>query len=1037
MTNRCKSVVLYVSGAARSRAALVGLILVLGMSLFGASDLWAAPFTQGGGGGGGPHKGYTAYTDMCAKCHRAHTADRDNLLIMGGGMGGNSREGAAAMAQDIPEVNLFCYTCHNGTGARLTRPVSTHGNRDFSGRTRAEFLLKCTVCHDPHGSINVFDIKQSLPFGPDNAVGPIAFFGEAGPNSFDDGSSLASARLCVACHEVVGGMKHSGGAGHDGNFDFSGENCMQCHPHSADGLSESADGFMLAADVRELLIARAQVDLQVSQMGFSEPLIAGVPFTYTLTVTNHGPQDAWGVVLTDTLPADVALLAISTPEGALCEGSEVIRCELGDILHEDGITLTLAVLPAPHLYGVLVNQVEVRALQADPAPDDNLTASDDRIVRHADLSISQVSTPAPVQAGSPLTYTLTIVNNGPSVATGVQVQDLLPEVVAIQSSAASQGLCNEKDGVVDCDLGVLKVGNEARVTIRALARTVNATAVNIATVAGDEVDPNAANNRTQSSNEIVWTADLAVMQIAQPSPVETGGLVTYTLTVNNNGPQDAPDVILTDVLPVGSALVSWSASQGQCVSDDEGEDVICELGKLAERAQAQVILLVQAPETSGVMLNRASVGAAPVDLNPDNDFSSLAVSVYDGPDISVSVTPEPLAVVAGQELKYIITVRNLGPSPATDVTLVNTLPAGGTLLYAAATKGPCNEYMGRITCSIGALNVQQHETVTIVVRAPLDDATPLENEVDVTVAEIDPDLSNNQVHTITPVVLQADMVIEMSFFPENVHLNEGLTYTLTVTNIGPSQAVNVEVRDVLPLALRFDTVRTSQGECLEKNGEISCALGEMRQNASVFIVLQVRLVQEEMVVENQAEVWSMIEDPVVGNNVCAVSFTPILTTPTITPTVTPSPTSTPVPTSTPTPTTTTTPTITPIFTSTSTPTPTPAVTPSPSSTPTLTLTPTPSPTLTPTSSATFTPTPTPTSTSAYGGNRFPLVFEGAHVCLRFDFPSIDTGFWAWMVSEVSMQQFQICRCSKPSSQPFPVTTAVAREEEPGGSKKSL
>src|SRR5437868_5688393 len=68
-----------------------------------------------------------------------------------------------------------------------------------------------------------------------------------------------------------------------------------------------------------------------------------------------------------------------------------------------------------------------------------LETLEDRLTPSIDLVVSQVATPTPATAGSQLTYTLTVTNNGPDNATGVTLTDMLPTAVNYLSSTTSQG----------------------------------------------------------------------------------------------------------------------------------------------------------------------------------------------------------------------------------------------------------------------------------------------------------------------------------------------------------------------------------------------------------------------------------------------------------------------------------------------------------------------------------------------------------------------------------------------------------------------
>jgi uncharacterized repeat protein (TIGR01451 family) len=120
-------------------------------------------------------------------------------------------------------------------------------------------------------------------------------------------------------------------------------------------------------------------------------------------------------------------------------------------------------------------------------------------------------------------------------------------------------------------------------------------------------------------------ADLSITKTDSPDPVAQGNNVTYTITVTNNGPLAATNVVVTDNLPApqDSDFVSVTTTAGTC--DRTGNTVTCNLGTLAANTSAIVTLVVKAKK-SGTLSNTAVV-ASPEDNTPANNSATATTTV--------------------------------------------------------------------------------------------------------------------------------------------------------------------------------------------------------------------------------------------------------------------------------------------------------------------------------------------------------------------------------------------------------------------------
>lgn len=111
--------------------------------------------------------------------------------------------------------------------------------------------------------------------------------------------------------------------------------------------------------------------------------------------------------------------------------------------------------------------------------------------------------PALVNVGDVFTYTISVTNLGPGMATGVMINDPLPALVQFQSFGnISQGTCNQAAGVVTCDLGNLTAGDTATVEVNVLALAAG-DALNQATVTTNETEPQVPEVLTQIIDDLI------------------------------------------------------------------------------------------------------------------------------------------------------------------------------------------------------------------------------------------------------------------------------------------------------------------------------------------------------------------------------------------------------------------------------------------------------------------------------------------------------------------------------------------------------
>jgi uncharacterized repeat protein (TIGR01451 family) len=126
----------------------------------------------------------------------------------------------------------------------------------------------------------------------------------------------------------------------------------------------------------------------------------------------------------------------------------------------------------------------------------------------------------------------------------------------------------------------------------------------------------------------------------------------------------------------------------------------------------------------------------------------------------------------------------------------------------------------------------------------------------------------------------ANVGVSLTDSPDPVAATSNLTYTIVVTNAGPSAAADVDLSDALPAGATFVSALPSQGSCSLNAGVVSCDLGSLANNATVTVQLRLRPGASGPLT-NSVSVANPDFDPVAGNNTASITTTvldgPIIT----------------------------------------------------------------------------------------------------------------------------------------------------------------
>jgi len=636
-------------------------------------------------------------------------------------------------------------------------------------------------------------------------------------------------------------------------------------------------------------------DLMIEK-SHTDAAIAGSSLDYTLLVTNLGPSPSVGAVeITDTLPdgfsyeSGTAVVTVAGGAPASIEPVVVgqkLTWTIGDSslsLAKDGtIELVFGTVLADDLTADTYVNVAVVDGPDDHNPVNDRTEDPTDVTTLTNLSIVKDTTTAgPYVAGQTVEYTLTIVNDGPSIARNVTVTDTPDAGMTVTAMSGTDWTCDVTATPARCERGTLPVGGPVTITVTALigASVPDATTLdNEAVIATSTPETSTSDNESTAQISVTALADLTLVKTAVDEsgvPVTTavaGEQARYLLEVSNLGPSDAvAPITIVDTLPAGITFVSLEAGTDWTAVADPVDPVTntqtVTLARnpasagLAAGAEAPDVTLVVALDPSipvdpltgeTVLTNTATVSSGTVDPTPGNNTDTADLDVTQAVNLSIVKTHDAGDVRIGDDLPFDLAVRNDGPSTATGVTVVDVIPAGLEYVGAAGTDP---------SWTVVADPVAPDGTTTVTATlsgelAPGSDAPSLSLTVTVTAAAYDEvvnvgvvtgdqpetDPSDNTSDDTVTVPPQSTLVVTKTALG-GLQVGSKGTYVIAVTNEGPTEDPGpIVVTDVLPRGLTYVSASGTGATCDASGQTVTCTLDKplgVGQTVSMTLVVTV------------------------------------------------------------------------------------------------------------------------------------------------------------------------------------------------------
>ena len=639
----------------------------------------------------------------------------------------------------------------------------------------------------------------------------------------------------------------------------------------------------------------SQADLSITKTNATATSVPGAGVTYTITVTNAGPSAAFGATVADSLPAALtsATWTCSATAGASCSnpsGSGSIN-EAVTIAPAATVTFVVTATVASTATGQLANTATVTAPgdTTDPVPANNSATDTDDLTPRADLTITKTDGVVSATPGAPTTYTIVVSNAGPSAVTGAVVTDSFPTslTAATWTCAVSLGSsCVPAGSGNISELVNLAVGGTAVFTVDAtIAAGATGTVVNGASVAPPSgvIDPTPSNNSATDTTSLTPQADLRITKTDGATTSIPGQGVSYTITATNLGPSNVVGATISDTLPAAFTGATWTcaAAVGASCAPASGTGNVNVLSDVPIGGTVTITIAASIdPGATGLLTNTATI-AAPVgvtEVSPADNSATDSNTLTPRADLSISKTDGMTGALPGDTITYTIIASNAGPSAVAGAPIDDTIPPELANVVWTCAPGPgaaCGAPFGTGSiASTADLAVGSNVTYTVTGDIVSSVTGTIANTATVSAPAgvNDPDPGNNAASDSTTVSPLADVSISKTDGLTTVAAGTATTYTIVVTNPGPSALNDVAVTDSIPailLAPTWTCVSTGGAACAPSGtGSINELLDMPAGSTATFTVTATVSAGASGTISNTATVTlpSGAVDPTSSNN---------------------------------------------------------------------------------------------------------------------------------------------------------------------------
>ncbi|QWG32853.1 DUF11 domain-containing protein [Bacillus mycoides] len=601
----------------------------------------------------------------------------------------------------------------------------------------------------------------------------------------------------------------------------------------------------------------------------------GDVITYTATLTNTGNFPANSVLLINGVPVGAVFVPNSvTLNGIpLPDASPTLGIPVGIIAPGDSATITFQFLASSiPPQGAIINQaITSYTYIVDPSqPPVTATSSSNTVntaVVDASLSATKNTDSLVQSTNGTITYTVVVRNNGNTTTNTVILTDLVPEGTALIPNSVTINTVSVPgaDPNVGIPLNAIAPSEIVTVTFQVIVQfipsvnPISNTARIDYTFIADPTTP--IISRTIMSNPAftqISDATILSLKAVNVQQATTGDILTYTITLENNGNISATNLSFLDSTPDGTTFVENSFTLNGTAIPGANPNVGVTLPNLAANATHLISfqILINDPFSQESITNQSNTtytiqpdpGQPPI---TETSTSNIVITNFVQAQLTITKTSNPITVDIGGTILYISEVKNIGNVDAINIIFTDSIPTGTTFVPDSVTINGVLQPGVNPENGIPIETIPSNSSKTILFQVQTNNP-PTETEIVnqssanyqyVSIPTAPPVNRSANSNVVTTSLQNANIISVKSADVTFISIGQNITYTNTLQNIGTVPANNTVFIDNIPEGTIFIEDSLSINNVIQPgtNPENGVTLGTIQPNETVTISFQVQL----------------------------------------------------------------------------------------------------------------------------------------------------------------------------------------------------